>query len=156
MELTAAPPAPDLRHAQLQAFLTQYAEPLRELGCWPVSECRPEIMSPAFCKWHLGQIRPGFWPVLHHFTAPDAGAPHDHPRGFLSHVLAGGYAERIYHRQGADWATTDVFRAPGTAHYVAAAHIHRVLALPAGACWTLVLAGPVEQAWRHYDVGNAL
>lgn len=46
---------------------------------------REEIMSPDFTKFHLE----GPWPfhaVMHRFTQPDHGDPHDHPWSFRSNI----------------------------------------------------------------------
>ena len=57
----------------------------------PAHIARIEPMGPHFTKVHLGNGQ-----VLHRFSEPDTGPPHDHPWGFTSHVLSGGYIEDLY------------------------------------------------------------
>ena len=64
-----------------------------------------------------------------------------------SHLIEGSYWERIYHPGG---RMEEVFRMAGAAHLIPAARVHLLMSLPEGECWTLVLAGPVEQQWRHF------
>ena len=55
-------------------------------------EIQIEVMNDHFTKMHLGN---GF--VLHKFTAadgPDADF-HDHPWGFITTILRGGYREEV-------------------------------------------------------------
>lgn len=115
-----------------------------------------ETLAPHFEKLHL---RPPEWPlpqpfVFHRLTAPDMGDPHDHPMSFTSHVLTGGYVEEVY---AADGSIERIERLPGTAHHVEAAHIHRIVGLPAGECITLCLYGPHERETRfwRWDAGGA-
>lgn len=111
-------------------------------------DIRTEVMSPFFRKIHLGDGR-----ALHHFTAADEGDEwHDHPWGFTSEVLHGGYEEQII-RPDMFWAV-DINRLPGITHTVPAVRIHRITRLLADDCWTLVTAGPVERDvcfYRHRD-----
>lgn len=105
-----------------------------------------ERMSDEFEKWHI--IGLPFGCALHHFTGVDRGDAHDHPFAFTSHILSGGYVEDIYNADGSCGA---VERQPGTCHSVVAEHIHRIVELPQGQCWTLVLPGPhvrVTRFWR--------
>lgn len=115
----------------------------------PAEVARIEEMGPHFTKVHL----PGSQ-VLHRFTEPDAGAPHDHPWGFTSHVLSGGYIEDVYTLRPDGIATVErKERRPGTSHQVEAGTVHRIVGLLAGECWTLVEPGPLEQqsGFYHFD-----
>jgi hypothetical protein len=108
-----------------------------------------ERMNDQFEKWHILGLP--FECAIHHFTGPDQGDPHDHPFNFTSHILAGGYTEEVFSPTG---AAALVYRHPGTAHQVRATHIHRIIDLPLGDCWTLILAGPHEREtrfWRFSD-----
>lgn len=112
-----------------------------------------ERMSGAFEKWHLdGVPTPA---ALHHFTAPDLGDPHDHPFAFTSFVLSGGYVEEVFTNDGSgSWTSEFITREPGTSHQVDAEHIHRIVSLPTGDCWTMIVAGPHEREtrfWRFND-----
>lgn len=112
---------------------------------------RAERMSPAFAKYHLDDGR-----ALHRFTRPEPCAtPHDHPWSFETTILAGGYVEEVFAVEpDGRWHSAPVDRAPGTTHRIDAAHIHRIVALPAGECWTLVRAGPPERVTRFWRFGD--
>lgn len=108
-----------------------------------------EKMSEEFTKYHLHGLP--FPAVLHHFTAPDKGGPHDHPFGFTSFVLKGGYLERVYHpRADGTWDSYVAERVVGTSHRVSATHIHEIIDLPEGGCWTLILPQAWEREWRFW------
>ena len=109
-----------------------------------------ERMSRAFTKFHLSDGR-----ALHRFSAAESHMdPHCHPWSFTSDVLAGGYVEEVFNFDASGWRSALINRAPGTTHHVPAAHIHRIVELPMGVCWTLVKAGPAEREvrfWRFSD-----
>ncbi|MEG3086161.1 hypothetical protein [Sphingomonas sp. PB4P5] len=113
-----------------------------------------ERMSEAFEKWHVYGLPIGA--AFHHFTAPDLGDPHDHPWGFTSHVLAGGYVEEVFTVTPTGWTSELHHRQPGTSHTVLATHIHRIVELPAGECWTLVTPGPAERETRFWRFGERI
>ena len=113
---------------------------------------RAERMSPAFVKYHLDDGR-----ALHRFTRPEPHAnPHDHPWGFETTILSGGYVEEVFTLlPGGGWQSDFVERAPGSRHLIDADHIHRIVSLPCGESWTLVRAGPHERQtlfWRFGDM----
>jgi hypothetical protein len=103
-----------------------------------------EVMGPHFTKYH----RPG-GTVLHHFTADDGGAIHDHPWSFHTTILKGGYVEHIYTDDG---TYTEHHRHEGETRHVPAATIHTITRLLGDECWTLVTPGPWEQHTRFYRV----
>ena len=110
---------------------------------------RHERMNDVFEKWHVIGL-----PIpiaLHHFTGVDHGDWHDHPWAFSSRVLSGGYVEEVLDR-GLDgsWRVETAERGPGASHWVPASHIHRIVDLPEGECWTLVMAGSCEREARFY------
>ena len=118
---------------------------------------RYERIADHFEKWYVEGLP---YPcAFHHFTGPDHGDPHDHPFGLTSHVLSGGYVEEVFYPNGAPGMrgrSELVTRAPGTVHTVAATHIHRIVSLPAGECWTFVIPGPLEREtrfWRFDETG---
>ena len=111
-----------------------------------------EIMSDEFTKYHV--IDAPFGMALHKFTGPDKGLPHDHPWGFTSFVVKGGYVERVYKKNGHIWTIMDVYRAPGESFYLPAEHIHQIVKLPHGECWTVVLAEPWKRNWNFWDFSN--
>jgi hypothetical protein len=105
-----------------------------------------EPMSPVFDKWHLDGAP--FPAVLHRFSEPDMGPPHDHPWSFRSIVLHGGYVEQVFQLDG----TSELVRHEvGDSFHIPAGHIHRIVELPAGECWTLILPGQHERKSGFYD-----
>ena len=98
----------------------------------------PETRSREFRKHHVHGLP--FEASFNEFTAPDTGDPHDHPFDFITHILSGGYTERIYHiHENGEVSTSDIERKPGTSHYVNATDIHQIIHLPTGHCVTLML-----------------
>lgn len=129
--------------------IPQIAHDLAPIG---TSIIRAERMSRAFVKYHLDDHR-----ALHRFTRPEPHShPHDHPWPFETTVLAGGYVEEVFElRANGSWHSNLESRLPGTVHLIAASHIHRIVDLPEGECWTLVRAGRHERQvrfWRFDDV----
>lgn len=119
-----------------------------------------ERMSNEFTKYHLnrrGRQPWPFHPVIHHFTGPDADGPHDHPWNFQSFILKGSYIEEVYTiSTDGSWKKEVVERHAGTSHKVEATHIHRIIKLPEGECWTMVIAEPYKREprfWKFSDAG---
>lgn len=110
-----------------------------------------ERMSVAFTKFHLDDGR-----VLHWFRREERNAnPHDHPWSFETEIIAGGYIEEVFYAyKDATWRSEFVHRQVGSHHSIAATHIHRIVELPTGECWTLVRAGPVERTTRFWRFGD--
>jgi hypothetical protein len=103
----------------------------------------------------LGFPHPGL--AIHHFHQPDLGDPHDHPWGFTSHVLIGGYVEEIFMLlPSGGWRSRYVWRLPGSAHTVNATHVHRIVRLLEPLCVTAVLAGPVERDFRFWQFAERI
>lgn len=99
-----------------------------------------EKMSGEFLKSHIKGLT--YDAVFHQFSAPDKAGPHDHPFSFTSHVLCGGYIERVYLIDGGGgWRSELIHRPEGSVHYIAAAHIHEIVELPKGECHTLIIPG---------------
>lgn len=111
-----------------------------------------EIMNNVFTKVHIRGLP--FDAVLHRFTDAEPGAIHDHPFSFVSHVLKGGYIEKVYTiNPGGYWHSELIHRKPGTSHTVTATCIHEIVELPKGECWTLILPGVHERTscfWKFY------
>lgn len=111
-------------------------------------DIREERMSDAFVKFYLEGPWP-FHPVMHRFDAPDFGDPHDHPWAFKSFILHGGYVEEVF-----DLETGKVerfHRRPGDAIFNEAGHVHRIVELPEGECWTLILPHGWEREPGFYQ-----
>lgn len=99
---------------------------------------KPEKLSRAFKKHHILGLP--FEASFNEFSAPDTGDPHDHPFDFITHILSGGYTERVYLiNEHGEVTTEDVERKPGTSHYVRATDIHQIIHLHAGHCVTLMM-----------------
>ncbi|HXG85966.1 MAG TPA: hypothetical protein VNI84_18235 [Pyrinomonadaceae bacterium] len=115
-----------------------------------------EKMSGEFTKQHLKGLP--FGAVIHHFTAQDTGSPHDHPFSFTSHILSGGYIEKVFHvDEDGKWTSEWIDRKPGTVHTVEATHIHQITDLPEGECYTLII--PKEKVreprfWKFDENGS--
>lgn len=108
---------------------------------------RVEVMGPHFTKYHIeGLPVPA---VLHHIAQAEPEAdPHDHPWGFTSFVIAGGYEEQIFDSNGDFYYAA---RRPGDTFDIAASHIHRITYLfSGGPCWSLILPGSPERKPGFY------
>ena len=108
-----------------------------------------EILSPAFEKFHVQGLP--FATSFNHFTEPDTGDPHDHPFNFVTHILYGGYWERVFSLDG---NYSDHFREPGTSHKVTAETIHLITDLPAGECYTLMVHEDIFRETRYWRFEN--
>lgn len=112
---------------------------------------REEIMSDEFTKHHIEGLP--FNAVLHHFTAPDKGGVHCHPFGFMSIVLHGSYVERVY--DPIIWYKTTITRKKGDVFFIDKDHMHEIVSLPDGGCYTLILPDKWEKEPRFWKVqGN--
>ena len=99
---------------------------------------RHEPMSAVFAKFHLS--RPC---VLHVLSAPDTGEPHDHPFALDITILRGGYVEEVVDTR--DWSMIEVTRLPGATFRIKADHVHRIVRLLDGECWTAAEYGPWQR-----------
>ena len=112
-----------------------------------------ERMSPAFTKYHLSDGR-----ALHRFRREEPnGTPHDHPWAFETTILDGGYVEEVFTiAADGSWSSQRLSRVPGATYRIEAAHIHRIVELPTGECWTIVQAGTGERETRFWRFGNGV
>jgi hypothetical protein len=101
---------------------------------------------------YTGKYRPHIY--IHHFLESDYDrAMHDHPWGFTTVMLWGGYWEHV--PTFTDFVSGHIFSkktwyGPGTIRGVKANHIHRV-ELPEGkTAWTLMIVGPRERDWGFW------
>ncbi len=98
----------------------------------------PERLSRVFKKHHLKGLP--FAASFNEFTAPDGGDPHDHPFDFITHILSGGYTERVYNiNDRGEIKINEIERRPGTSHYVKATDIHQIIHISTGHCVTLMM-----------------
>ena len=111
---------------------------------------RVERMSRAFVKYHLDDGT-----VLHRFTRPEPWSdPHDHPFAIEVEVLTGGYVEEVFRHDAGGWRAELVHRHPGEAHRLDADHIHRIVDLPTGECWTRARYSPPERVTHFWRFGE--
>lgn len=112
-------------------------------------EAAHERMSPAFEKLHLGD-----GVAMHHFTQEEPHAdPHSHPADFTTTILTGGYVEEVFTITDQGWTSELIERLPGHTYEIAAEHIHRIVSLPEGECWTLVSMGTHRRTTRFWRFG---
>ena len=114
---------------------------------------RVERMSPAFTKFYLADGR-----VLHRFRKEEPHAdPHDPPWSFETTIVDGGYAEEVFTvAPDGSWRYELVQRHPGETYRVPAKHIHRIVELPAGECWTIVRSGSWQRTTRFWRFGDVV
>lgn len=118
-----------------------------------------ERVGDHFEKWHIEGLPVAM--AIHRFTSaePADADPHDHSWSFTTQVLAGGYEEEVYTVGGlGGWSMRTNLMRPGEVRAVPAAHLHRIVRLLDGECWTLVTFGPFEREtrfWRLEEDGVA-
>ena len=84
---------------------------------------------------------------IHKFLQSDPDDLHDHPWGFTTFILYGGYWEHT--QSGMYW------RGPMFCQTVKATHIHRVELEPRKpVCWTLFISYRKERDWGFYKKGQ--
>lgn len=107
---------------------------------------RTERMSHAFTKYHLRGFP--FDGVIHKFTEPDQGDPHDHPFGFNTFIVKGSYIERRW--DISTGAFHDTHRLRGESFFIKASTVHQIISLPEGECWTFILPEQWERKPGFY------
>lgn len=106
-------------------------------------------LGPHMTKYHFQQ--PGI-PAMHHMRSADPdGEFHDPPFAMISFVLFGGYVEEVLSPVG---ATRFRQHERGDRFLIPAKHIHRIVELPEGECWTITLPLEFEQEWSLYQQRN--
>lgn len=111
-----------------------------------------------FLSW-LGRWAKDWLPLnvyLQHFHQSDEPIPHNHPRWFLSFILAGGYVESRVRPVGAQALRDIVIHLPGSANWIPRSRYHwvEVLNKYSGA-WTLCFVGPsFGRSWGFWFKGN--
>jgi hypothetical protein len=83
---------------------------------------------------------------LHKFLKSDPDDLHDHPWGYLTLILRGGYWE--YTPTGKYW------RGPGHFRFCGAGSTHRIELDPAITAWTLFMPGPQKKEWGFISNGK--
>lgn len=96
-------------------------------------------------RWRIVQT-PWFGLYLHQIWGADTDRdPHNHPFGFLSLMLHGGYSEWIQDLDGDVGMTA--LRKPGHIHHTSRHAFHRILVLGRTPAWTLVFVGRRHPEW---------
>jgi len=108
-----------------------------------------EKLSDEFTKHHIGFKNLPV--VIHQFTDIDKGPPHDHPATFRTHILKGSYLEFIYKKTKHGWKNVYKLRKTGDSFIIRANHIHQIVALPQGECWTVSIGPKPTQTWGFYE-----
>lgn len=111
-------------------------------------------------RWNV-IVTPWFSIKVHHILRPDNDrALHDHPWGFVTLILHGGYMEELPFvplqalsaAQG-KWYTHMVERGVGSVHRVEPDGLHRIDSVKPGT-WTLVLTTGKKREWGFSDGPN--
>jgi hypothetical protein len=108
----------------------------------------PEDGKPLLIRWKLVAVDfAGIY--LHKFMRSDyERALHDHPWGFLSLVLKGGYDEE--HDNNPQRERVTISHRPGAILYRPPKWRHRVILRDDKPSWTLVVVGPRVRAWGFW------
>ena len=83
---------------------------------------------------------------LHKFIKSDPDDLHDHPWGFRTIILKGGYWE--HNEEGKFW------RAPFFTQSVSATYKHRIEVNPGVTCWTIFIPYTREREWGFHKDGK--
>lgn len=86
---------------------------------------------------------------LHHFLKGDPDDVHDHPWGYATLILKGGYWEWLpqFNSKGQKIGELSVWRGPGHFRLCKAESYHRIELDPEVDCWTLFMPGPQKREW---------
>ena len=86
---------------------------------------------------------------LHKFLKSDPDDVHDHPWGYFTLILKGGYYEWIpvFGEDGKKIGEMAKWRGPGHFRFCSANSFHRIELDPSVTCWTLFMPGPQQRDW---------
>ena len=86
---------------------------------------------------------------LHHFLKGDPDDVHDHPWGYFTLILKGGYYEwtPVINSQGQKIGEVSTWRGPGHFRFCHAESYHRIELDPGVNCWTLFMPGKQRRNW---------
>lgn len=102
--------------------------------------------KPYLMRYYYQNFRPFARIVIHNFLQSDVDGLHDHPWGFQTYILAGGYWEVT--KEGRTW------RGVGDTVTANANYFHRVELdheKAGGPTWTLFMMGQQEKDWGFLD-----
>ena len=87
---------------------------------------------------------------IHRFIKGDDDHVHDHPWGYFTYILAGGYHETVW-VSGTDNKQITYWRPPGFYQKVTSSHTHKItLDSNAPPCWTLFIPFRRSREWGFY------
>lgn len=117
-----------------------------------------EQMNAVFTKHHIKGLP--FDAVVHHFSKKDENDHiHDHPFGFITHILYGYYIERVYYKafRGTgkwEWSYKDFKRSEGDSHYVSAKTVHEIIEVSPMGCFSIITPEEKVQDVSFYKFIN--
>jgi hypothetical protein len=127
-------------------------------------EC-PLMERWEFLKIGLPGREPWFKAMIHRFPPNVTDRdPHDHPRPFVTLILAGGYLNSEWTKlvppldlgdRMQEWMTTFEWLSRGDLRFRRARHMHITETSEQGA-WTLVVMGPMARKWGFLHDGKWL
>lgn len=91
-----------------------------------------------------------FGAFLHKFLAPDDECLHDHPWGFVSFIISGGYWEIVKHEDDGVTYYTRKWHGPFSLLFRRATHTHRVELEPGRTPITFVIVGDKVRNWGFH------
>ena len=86
---------------------------------------------------------------LHHFLKSDPDDVHDHPWGYMTCVIKGGYYEwePVFDIQGKMVREVSCWRGVGHIRFRPATSFHRIELDPSKDCWTIFVPGLRQREW---------
>jgi hypothetical protein len=109
-----------------------------------------EKMRDGFIKYHLKNAP--FGCVIHRISDVDKMF-HDHPFSFHSIILHGSYEEEVLHYPRSNYYRTGIVsHSKGDSFYIRANHVHRIIGLPEGEVWSLILPEEKVQESGFYQI----
>ena len=129
------------RHTYRASLRTKMKEWLNRI--FQMEEINGAERCPTYLfRWTILRFR-DYAIYLHHFVGDDwAKDLHDHPKRFISIGLWGSYIEETPN-------SCQTYRAPWIRSFPAT-HIHRLLMINGGDCWTLVIVLKAVRAWGFW------
>lgn len=93
---------------------------------------------------------------LHKFLKSDPDDVHDHPWGYFTIILKGGYYEWVgqFNSAGEKIGEIRYWRGPGHFRFCRARQYHRIELVPGLNCWTLFCPGPQQRDWGFWAKGR--
>ena len=93
---------------------------------------------------------------LHKFLKSDPDDVHDHPWGYATLILKGGYYEWLpqFNSKGEKIGELQVWRRPGHFRVSGANTYHRIELDPSVECWTLFMPGIQKREWGFLSKGK--